>query len=647
MRRLVVLLVVLTLVLQPVGVGMVSGESDTTIQRTTTLSLTPDEPGAVDAHVAFDVPSNVGSLTTSVPTDATVTDTIGFERDGTNEYTWDGDGPDPQLTMTIPANRTGAGLRDHTTTSGYEFVDTGPWAIVSTPAMSTSWNYRTIGDKPSFESDVTTDGPGVAGERMVYLGPSTTYQRSAHGQTFTVVVPDAATLEEEPEAILDSLEAASLSLRVGERDPSVTLFAAPSTVEWAAGGLASDADAWILDDRTLDDANNVWLHEYVHTRTDFRTTTDARWLTEASAEYYAALLGLQQGLIGFDEFRRHLAEGSSDRYESSIMTRPDTWTAGANYLKGALVLGSIDRQLRLATDSTRTTGDLVARMNDRDTDISHTFVRQTVGDLGGSTTAAFLDRYATTEAVPDVWTRDEHAAAFSQLPPQMVVESDPSYTVTGPYRNQTTSQPPTMVPGESLTVNATVTNLGDVAGTYNISMLVDDEPVDSATGDLGAQESTSVVLTTTVDETGTARISIGEVSTTVSVVSPASPVVSDLSVDTSTVSPGETVSVSVTATNPAEKPAAGELTVQADGTIVSSWQQRLDVEESETITVTVVLEEPGTHTISIGDRSVEVTVDQRTTDEGTTSAPTPGFGPVTAGGAIAIVAVALAWRGDS
>ena len=645
MRRAVVLLVILTLAFQPVGVGVVSGETETTIQRTTTLSLTPDEPGAVDAQVAFDVPSNVGSLTTSVPEDATVTDTVGFEPDGMNEYTWDGDGPDPQLTMTIPANRTGAGLRDHTTTSGYQFVDTGPWAIVSTPAMNASLSFR--GEKPSFESDVTTDGPGVAGERMVYLGPSTTYKRSAHGQTFTLVVPDAATLTADPEAILDSVEAASLSLRVGERDPSVTFFAAPSSVDWAAGGLASDADAWVLDDRRLDEANNVWLHEYVHTRTDFRTTADARWLTEASAEYYAALLSLEQGLIGFEEFRGHLALGSSDRYESSVLTRPDTWTAGANYLKGALVLGTIDRRLRVATDSTRTTGDLLARMNDRDADISHTFVRQTVGDLGGSATAEYLDRYATTEEAPDVWSRDEHADAFAQLPPQMVVESDLTYTVTGPYRNQTTSQLPIMVPGESLTVNATVTNLGDVAGTYTISMLVDDERVDSATGDLGAQESTTVEFTTTVDETGIARITVGEVSTPLIVEPPASPLVSDLSVDTSTVSPGETVSVSVTATNPANKPATGEITVQADGTNVSSWQQRLDVDETETITVSVVLDEPGTHSITVGDRTVEVTVEKGTTKEGTTSASTPGFGPITVGGAIAIMAVALAWRRET
>jgi hypothetical protein len=644
MRRVVVLLVILTLTLQPVGVGVVSGATDTTIQRTTTLSLTPDEPGAFDAEVAFDVPSNVGSLTTSVPEDATVTDTVGFEPDGTNEYTWDGDGQDPQLTMTVPANQTGVGLRDHTTNSGYKFVDAGPWAIVSTPAMSTSWSYR--GDKPSFESVVTTDGPGVAGERMVYLGPSTTYQRSAHGQTFTVVVPDAATLEEDTEAILDSLEAASLSLRIGERDPEVTFFVAPSSVEWAAGGLASDADAWILEDRRLDEANNVWLHEYVHTRTDFRTTDDARWLTEASAEYYAALLSLEQGLIGFEAFQRHLSLGASDRYESSVMTRPATWTAGANYLKGALVFGNLDRELRVTTDSTHTTGDLLARMNDRDTDISHAFVSQTIDDLGGSTTAEYLERYATTEDTPDVWTRDEHADAFSQLPPQMVVEPDPTYRVRGPYRNQTTSQPPLLVPGESLTVNATVTNQGDVAGNYNISMLVDEEPVDSATGDLGPQESTSVAFTTIVEETGTARITIGEVSTTVSVESPASLLVSDLSVDSSTVIPGEAVSVSVTATNPAEKPAAGELTVQTDGTNVSSWQQRLGVGETETRTVSVVLEEPGTHTISVGDRSVEVTVEQGRAGGDTTPASTPGFGPVAAGGAIAMVVVALAWRRD-
>ncbi|MFW5918963.1 MAG: CARDB domain-containing protein [Halanaeroarchaeum sp.] len=643
MRRAVVIVVLLALVFQPVSVGTVGAATDSTIQRTTTLSLTPDAPGAVDATVEFDVPSNVGSITTSVPADATVTDSVGFEPDETDQYTWDGEGSDPQLTMTVPANRTGVGMRDHTTSSGYEFVDTGSWAIVSAPAMSTSWTYS--GDKPTFKSGLATDGPGVAGDRMVYLGPSTEYQRSAHGQTFTLVVPDAATMEESPEAILDSFEAASLSLRVGERDPAVTVFAAPTSVDWAAGGLASDADAWVQADSPLDDPNNVWLHEYVHTRTDFRTTEDARWLTEASAEYYAGLLSLEQGLVSFDAFQRHLSQGARDPYGSSVMTRPDTWAAGANYLKGALVFGSVDHRLRVATDSSHTTGDVLARLNDREDPVSHSFVRQAVEDLGGSATAEYLDRYATTQAAPDVWSRDEHADAFSKLPPQMVVESNPTYTVSGPYRNLSTTQPPILVPGETLTVAATVTNRGDVAGSYNVTMLVDEEPVDSVSGELDAGESTHAEFTTTFDGTGTKRITLGEASTTVTVESPATVEVSGLSTDRRSVPAGSTLTVEVTASNPSDKPATGDLAILADGETVSTWTPMLDVGESEQATIPIVLDEPGTHTITVGDQSVDVTV-ERSNGGPDTPVQTPGFGAVFVGISFVLVALSFRWWRD-
>lgn len=632
MRRVLVLVIVLAVLVQPAAVPAAAATTDDTIVRTTTLSLTPDQPGSVEATVSFDVPSNVGSLTTTVPDDATVLSTTGFERTDDGDYSWDGDGPDPQLTMDLPANETGVGLRDVTfdaagesLESGYEFVDTGPWAIVSAPPMSTEWSYSTQDDPPDFESRLATAGEGVAGERMAYLGPSSTHQRSAHGQTFTLVVPDAATLEADPEAILDSLEAASGSLRVDERDPRVTMFAAPTTVDWAAEGLAGDADAWVRASRPLDDPNNVWLHEYVHTRSDFRTTTDARWLTEATAEYYASLLSLEQGLIGFDEFETHLERGARSPYASSVLSEPDTWTAGANYLKGALVYGNLDYRLRGTSDSRYTGATVLARMNARDEAVSHAYVHDVVTEFGGQSTADFLDRYATTSDVPEMWTRQEHNDAFSRLPPQMVVGEDHAYEITGPYRNTSTATLPVIVTNETLTVSATVTNEGDVEGEYELPFIVDDETVDTVTGTLDAGESRTVDFSETFEDTGTYEVTIGESRFEVYVEEPATSRITDVSVEERTISPGESVVVSMTATNDADKPATDDVSIRLDGTTISTWNPTLDVGETVTVTRQVTIEEPGDHVIEVGDQRVDVTVEWAEGSPTVTDSSTPGF----------------------
>lgn len=657
MRRVVVLTVLLALVVHPMALGPVAAQTDPTIERTTTLSLTPDEPGSVDATVAFDVPSSLSALTTSVPESATVTETVGFDRNPDGTFTWKRGDPGPRLTLALSANETGIGLREgtfaaatQTMNTGYEFVDTGPWAVVSAPAMTTEWRYT--GDEPAFESTLSVAGDGVTGERMAYLGPVSTHRRTAYGQTFTLAVPAAADLEADPAAILDSLEMASNSLRVDERDPRVTIIAAPTGIDWAALGLAGDADAWVQADQPLDDPNNVWLHEYVHTRSDYRTTEDARWTTEGIAEYYAAVLTLEQGHIGFEAFADHLELGSRQPYASSTLTRPDTWSAGANYLKGALVIGGLDRRLRVETGSSRTAGDLLARMNAHDSRVSHAFLLDTVEEIDGQATADYLDRYATTDAAPEMWSRDDHSAAFSVLPPRMVVDEDLHFEISGPYRNVTTNELPVLVPGETLTVAATVTNEGDVAGSYDLALILDGDQRDTITGTLDGGASRTIAVDATVETIGVHSVTVGEVSREVVVESPATPRVTDVTVDEQTIAPGDTVSISITATNEATKPATGTVSIRVDGTTVATWNPVLGSGESVSVTQTVDIEEPGTHEIMVDSHPVTVTVEStlttgnrmQTTGNPVTPTQTPGFSVVLAGISFAAVAAFVALR---
>ncbi|MFB6133442.1 MAG: CARDB domain-containing protein [Halanaeroarchaeum sp.] len=618
MRRVLAVALTLAIIAQPLSAVGAAAQSDPTIERTMTLSLTPERPGSVDVRVEYDVPSNLESLTTTVPATATVRKTTGFVEDGGN-YTWHAGGAGPSLTLTVEANRTGVGLRAASSDTGYEFVDTGSWAIVTTPRMSTYWTY--VGSNPSFVSHIRTDGPGVAGERMVYLGPSTQYERSLEGQRVTLVDPAAASLHETPTAVLDSIEAASTSMRVRERDPALTFVAAPTTVEWAAAGLAADADAWVRADARLDTPNNVWLHEYAHTRIDFEPAENARWLIEASAEYYAASTTLQQGRIDFQEFAEHLRQGR-ERFDSSIMTRPGTWEPGAQYLKGALILGTVDRRMRLVTESSRSVDALIREINERDPIVTHTFVRSTVASLAGQETADHLHRYATTTAAPDMWSWSEHREAFSTLPPRFAVSDDPTYEIRGPYRETSTDSIPTLVPGETLTVRATVTNVGGAEGAFQIPLSVDGSTVDVATGTLAPGASSTVELSTTVSSPGTRTLVLDGVRTDLRVMEPASPRVTSLAVTDENLSTDRPVPVSLTATNPTDRPASGDVQVFVDGVVKATWAPIIGPGESRSTTVALSIDRPGDHTIRAGGESVQVSLRG---SHGITGVAVPGF----------------------
>lgn len=625
MRRALVLVLVAALLVSSVAVAPAAGETtQPTIVRTMSFSLTPSEPGSVDVQVTYDIPSNVVSLSTTIPDGVTVESSSGFTAESGGNYSWDGRPQRPSLTFALPANRTGIGFKATEPSSGYEFVDPGPWAIVAIPPMSTAWSYH--GDAPRLERRTRTATDGVAGTKMVYLGPSTEYRRTANGQTFTLVVPDRSSLAPDPNDVLDSLADASSRFRVGERDPSVLFIAAPTSVDWAAEGLASDADAWVKADRRLNDPNDVWLHEYVHTRTSFVPTTDAQWLTEASAEYYAALLTLQQGRITFTEFHDHLARGSRPPYESSIMTRPSTWYQGANYLKGGLVLGSLDRRMRLATGSSHPASDVIAAMNAHDGPVSYSFVRSTVVGYAGSDTARYLDTDATTRSAPEMWTREQHADAFDTNPPAMVVGTNATYGISGPYRTTSVSSPSRLVTGETLTVNTSVTNEGDVTGEYDVPLLVDGTPVARATGTLDGGATTAISLGTTFDSVGTHTVSVGEQSVTVTVDDPATPRVTGLSTNVTTIDPGGSVAVTVTADNPDDRPARGPIPIVVDGQTSATWTPTIDAGGSASTVRTLRFQGAGTHTIEAGDQRVTVTV----SGPSIPTPPIPGFSPLDA-----------------
>lgn len=624
-RRAIWLAVLVVCGTFPVVVGAAgpatAADTGPTIFRTTELSLTPSEPGQVDVEVEFTVPDTVSQIRTRLPRSATEVESAGFENVGNTTWEWErGDGR-PTLSFTLEVNQSGraATLPKSHDEPGYLFVDVGPWAVVDVPRMPTQW--LRSGPPVTFKDDVTIDGVGATGGEMAYLGPFEEYSRTAHDQEFRLIVPEAAELGPGQSAILDALAHASDRLRVGERDAQVVIFAVPETLNWGARGLAGGSDAWVVADERLDQAFNPWIHEYIHTRQAFIPGVDTRWIVEATATYYAALFTLQQGHIDYQEFRELLEQGAEPPVDESVLAFPGTWQGAVPYLKGGLVWGRLDYELRQSTEGQSAAADLFERFNHYDGRITQTVLLDTTAEVGDSGIADLLESWTTTRDTPEMWSVREHTDTFGTEPPRFAYELvDEPFTVSGPYRNLT-RLPGTVVVGETLELSAEVTNVGDLQGSYDTALRIGGRPVAELSGTLAPGEREGITASHTFQEAGVVTVSLGSERVEVRVAEPATPNVTSLTVNRTTLPEDGAVSVEVTLRNEEEWPAGTPVQVSRGNESVATVTPRLLAGETATESVRIVLSEPGEHVISAGDQEVSVTVDG-------SGASGPGFGLV-------------------
>jgi PGF-CTERM protein len=662
------------------GASRPAARAGDALRLTSVLRLTPSESGAVTVTMEYAIPDSVSAIEARLPADSQVTATRGFSSQGDRWYEWDGRRDSPSITYRLQVNET---IREtgptvslstpasqvQSPTSGLVFADPGPWAIVRLPSSTTRYSGR--GTAPEFEWGWRVDGAGAVGESIAYLGDHETIRREASGQTLRLVVPAEADLAAPPGEVLTSLADASRALAVGERDPELFFVAAPTNrVQWAVEGVnVGQADVWVRDDTPLDHPDNTWLHEYVHTRQDYALGPEVRWFTQASATYYGALLTLEQGRIGFDEFRRFLAVGEGRPQADSVLGRPATWANGAEYTKGALVAGELDRRLRLAGGSL---DEVFRRMNAREGDVDAEAFYGSLAAVGDESVAQAGRRYVQETTVPTVWTREQHRRAFGPLPTHLRVRFErrgDAFETRGPFGNRTvgSQRPVTLAADETLVARATVANTGDSAGEYTVRFLVDGEVAGRASGRVGPEERLTVPLTHrfdapgnyTVSVTGEARaddvgtVPISPASVEVSVREPARLEVTNVTVNRTDVVAGDRVSLAATVTNDDRVPGRTTVVFFADGDPAGEVQVTLAGGETGRVSVTTALESPGTHELGVANGSA-VTVrvaapasptpvtDAETRSE-PTSTPVPGFGVPTA--LVAVLVVVLLVRG--
>lgn len=354
--------------------------------------------GGVALTVAYRLPDRVTDLTLSLPVAAAnasrVTGVRGFRRTNATTFEWTGVGdPRVELALAPDADRVLAG---------------DGWALVVEPDTATSYSYR--GSAPGFDSSFAAAGEGYASGSFAYLGPYRTTAVVAGGERTTFVVAAAA----DPVDVSGAgrfLRLAPGRFDLGVRRNATTAFVIPDRPDPGTGTLVVGATVrsslWVGPSAVRPNATDVtFVHEYVHTRMGLVGEGSARWLTEATAEYFGHAFGLNAGIGDYGTFRRGLdPERFGTDPGSVVLARPETWAGPATpYAKGAFVLAALDAAIRRRTDGRHTLADVFV---ERPGPYASTdaFRRAVVETTGVASLATWIDRYAATDAVP-AWPAD-------------------------------------------------------------------------------------------------------------------------------------------------------------------------------------------------------------------------------------------------
>lgn len=236
---------------------------------------------------------------------------------------------------------------------------------------------------------------------------STVSDRSVAGLDVRVTATPNGSLD--PDAVFETLATGRRSLRIAGRNERLNVDIRPEVGDPATAGQAARGDPHMAVEARA--SKRVVLHEYVHTRQEFRTTRRTRWLVEAMASYYAdryAVGACGRANVPYDygAFRADL--NTSDN--RTVLSKPDTWRQEADYEKGEAVLAVLDWRIRSETDRNATLAAVFRRLESRN--VTHARFRQTVRRVAGTQTARWFDTHATTDAVPDTGRFPANASAF-------------------------------------------------------------------------------------------------------------------------------------------------------------------------------------------------------------------------------------------
>ena len=183
--------------------------------------------------------------------------------------------------------------------------------------------------------------------------------------------------------------------------------------------------------------------------------------------------------------------------------------------------------------------------------------------------------------------------------------------------------PPQVNIGERVTINATVTNTGDLTGSYTVTCKIDNVVIDTKEITLSGGYSKSVFFITTMDKAGTYTVTVEGLTGTFVVkpvpetpVTPEPPVppapaafeVSQLSISPAEVQVGEEVIVSATVANTGEVDGSYTVTLKVDGVTESTKNVTVAGGQSTKVTFSVVKDVAASYQVDIAGQTGSFTV---------------------------------------
>ncbi len=167
--------------------------------------------------------------------------------------------------------------------------------------------------------------------------------------------------------------------------------------------------------------------------------------------------------------------------------------------------------------------------------------------------------------------------------------------------------------GEVVTASVTVTNTGDLAGSYSLSLQVSNVVLETKQITLGGGASQKVTFSFSRDAAGTYIVNIGQLSGSVKVKAralptPATFVVRDLTISPASVDIGATTTISAVVANTGDISGNYKVTLKINGAAVGTKEVTLAGGSSEKVTFSVTKDVAGSYTVEIAGLSGTFTV---------------------------------------
>ena len=241
--------------------------------------------------------------------------------------------------------------------------------------------------------------------------------------------------------------------------------------------------------------------------------------------------------------------------------------------------------------------------------------------------------YLTEDTLEILWTgmsADERIALYPELDGETIAALPQlgEFTVS-----DLSFSPETVEPGETVTITATVENIGEETDSTTLVVTVDGAEIATEIVTLEPEESTELTWTHSETTEGTYTVDVMGETVSFTVEAPPAPAeftLSNLQVSPASVQAGEEVLVSFTVENTGELSGDYSIELMLDDESIRTLTGTLDGGESTTVETTVSSETEGTHTVTVDGLEAEFSVE---------AAPT-GFPTTTIIAAVAIVIIA-------